>query len=296
MATRKIDEVVIIYNPKSTGNSADNAKRLRAELKEHSFKTPVKLFPTKHRGHAEEIAKRYADKKQVTLLISSSGDGGYHELINGILRSGAKNIIAGLLPSGNANDHFSALGDKDFPIDAIIHQHPRKVDVLKLEATMNGRPWTRYAHSYIGLGISPVIGRELTKTKLNFFNEKIILMRQLLAFDDIRIEIKGKRVRIMSLIFANIPTMSKVLKIAKKGKVNDGKFEVNIIKAEGQLGMFARLFQASTLGLKETSSVKQFTFKTIRPTLIQLDGEVFTLDSESTATVSVVSEALKVII
>jgi len=296
MATRKIDEVVIIYNPKSTGNSAENAKKLRDELKARSFQTPVKLFPTKHRGHAETIAKRYADKKQVTLLISSSGDGGYHELVNGILHSGAKNIIAGLLPSGNANDHFSAVGDKEFAVEDIIKQHPRKIDVLKLEATINGRPWTRYAHSYIGLGISPVIGRELTKAKLNFFNEKIILIRQLLSFDDVRVGIKGKRVRIMSLIFANIPTMSKVLKVAKKAKVNDGKFEVNLMKTEGRLKMFARLFQASTFGLEETRSLKRYTFKTIRATLVQLDGEVFTLDSDSTVTVSMAPHALEVII
>lgn len=294
--TKKIDEVVIIYNPKSTGNSAENAKQLRADLKERSFKTPVKLFPTKHRGHAEEIAKQYADKKQVTLIISSSGDGGYHELINGILHSDAKNIIAGLLPSGNANDHFSSVGNKDFAVDDIVKGRSRKVDVLKIDGTLNGRPWTRYAHSYIGLGISPVIGRELTKAKLNFFNEKIILLKQLLAFNEVKIEIKGKRVSITSLIFANIPKMSKVITIAKKAVVNDGKFEVNMIKAGSRLDMFTHLFQASTLGMKENHSVKQFTFKTIRPTLIQLDGEVFRLDSESNVTVSVVPNALKVII
>ena len=295
MPKRAIDEVVIIYNPNSTGNSAENAKKLRDELKEHSFKNNVRLMPTKYSGHAEKIAESYAKKDQVTLLVSSSGDGGYHELINGILKSGATNVISGLLPSGNANDHFSAIGSESVVQD-IIKNTSRQIDVLRIDSTLNGRPWTRYAHSYIGMGVSPVIGKELNKIKLNAFNEKIILVRQLLSFDNVRIAIGGKKVRIISIIFANIPTMSKVLKIAKSGAVDDGKFEINKIEAGSRAKIFLQLFQASTMGLKEDRSAKTYTFKTIKSSPIQLDGEVYRLDSHSDVTISVEHQALTTII
>jgi diacylglycerol kinase (ATP) len=295
MPRRTIDEVVIIYNPNSTGDSDRNAKQLRAELKEHAYDKKVRLLPTKYRGHAEKIALSYGKKDQLTLLVSSSGDGGYHELINGVLNSRSGNLIVGLLPSGNANDHFSALGTESV-VDDIIKQKVTLVDVLKVEATVNGNPWVRYAHSYVGIGVSPVIGRELNKLKLNFFNEKVILVKQLLSFNSIGIRVNGKMVRIISLIFANIPTMSKVLTVAQKSAVNDGKFEVNMIKAGTKLQLFASLFQASTIGLKEDRSTKNYTFQTRKKTPIQLDGEVYTLDGDCTVTVTAVTKALKEII
>ncbi len=295
MAKHLIDEVVIIYNPKSTGNSALNAKRLRQDLKDLSFKQKVILRPTKYPRHAEKIAETYANKKQKTLLVSSSGDGGYHELINGILKSSKHNVLAGLLPSGNANDHFSAIGSPNVAVD-IATSKARKVDVLKIEATMNGRPWVRYAHSYIGIGISPVIGRELNKIQLNVFNEKVILVRQLMSYDYVSIKVGERKKRLTSLVFANIPTMSKVLTVAKKSRIDDGKFEVNSIEAGSKIQIFSRLFQASTLGLKEQSSKSSYEFSTIKPLPVQLDGEVYTIDSDSKVTVSCVHEGLTVII
>ncbi len=292
---RAIDQVVIIYNPNSTGNGAENAKKLRDELRKASFNKTVRLMQTKYKGHAERIAQSYAGKDQMTLLISSSGDGGYHELINGILSSDTGNVIAGLLPSGNANDHFSAVGNGSV-IKDIMTNNPRRVDVLRLDSTVKGRPWTRYAHSYIGMGISPVIGKELNKIKLNFFNEKLILIRQLLSFNNVRIVVDGKKVRITSIIFANISTMSKVLTVAKSGKIDDGKFEINIIAAGSKMKIFARLFQASTLGLNEDRSAKEFKFKTVKSSPIQLDGEVYTLDADADVTVRIVHEALDIII
>ena len=295
MTKQLIDEVVIIYNPKSTGNSALNARRLRQDLKDLSFKQKVTLRPTKYAKHAEKMAETYAKKNKRTLLVSSSGDGGYHELINGILKVPKTRVMAGLLPSGNANDHFSAIGSPNVAVD-IVAGKVRQVDVLKIESTMNGRPWVRFAHSYIGIGISPVIGRELNKIELNAFNEKIILIRQLMSYDYVSIKVGERKKRLTSLVFANIPTMSKVLTVAKKSRIDDGKFEISSIEAGSKPQIFSRLFQASTLGLKEQSSKSSYEFSTIKPLPIQLDGEVYTIDSDSKVTVTCVHDGLSVII
>ncbi len=295
MASRSIDEVVIIYNPNSTGNSAKNAKQLKSDLEERSYDRKVTLVQTKYAKHAEKIASTYAKKKQKTLLVSSSGDGGYHELINGILAVSPKNVIAGLLPSGNANDHFSAVGSGNIA-DDIVEGNVRYIDVLKVEATVNGRPWTKYAHSYAGIGISPVIGKELNKQKLNVFNEKIILIRELLSFGYVKVSINGRVRKITSLIFANVSTMSKVLKVSKKNSVRDGKFEINMIDAGSTREVLGRIFQASTIGLKEELSTSEYSFKTIKATPVQLDGEVYRIDSDTTVKISSVSNQLSIII
>lgn len=295
MTKQSIDEVVIIYNPNSTGNSAFNAKKLRQDLRDASYGKKITLRPTKYPRHAEKLAQTYANKDQRTLLVSSSGDGGYHELINGILKSPKKRVTAGLLPSGNANDHFSAVGSHDVAAE-IVGTNVRYVDVLKVESTIKGRPWVRYAHSYAGIGISPVIGRELNKIKLNAWNEKVILVKQLLSYDYVTVIIRGHEKRLTSLVFANIPTMSKVLTVAKKSRIDDGKFEVNQIEAGTKQQIFLRLFQASTLGLSEKSSTSTYEFTTIKALPIQLDGEVYKIDSDSKVTISCVPGRLSVII
>ena len=295
MVKHLLDRVVIIYNPMSTGNSESNARKLRQNLQDLSFRRKIILRPTEYSRHAEKIAKTYARRRRRTLLISSSGDGGYHELINGILQAPKTRVIAGLLPSGNANDHFSAVGSKNTAAE-IMAGNIRKVDVLKMEAKIDGKTWVRYAHSYIGIGISPLIGRELNRIKLNVFNEKIILLKQLLSYDYDTVVIDGVEKRLTSLIFANIPTMSKVLTVAKKSRINDGKFEVNSVEAGSKPQIFLRLFQASTLGLSEQTSTDFYKFRTIEPLPVQLDGEVYTLDGNCDVTVSCLHDKLSVII
>src|SRR5437764_2946213 len=99
----KFSTVLIIYNPNSTGNSAGAARDLQKRL-QTSLKLPIRLLPTHYSGHAEELAYTGAKEHHNPLLVSSSGDGGYHEVINGAMRAqltGAKPVCA-VLPTGNA--------------------------------------------------------------------------------------------------------------------------------------------------------------------------------------------------
>lgn len=293
--SQPISEVVIIYNPNSTGNGKANATSLQADLRRLAPTLHVSLKQTEYAGHAEKIAWDYAKNAQRVLLVSSSGDGGYHELINGIVSSGATNIVAGLLPSGNANDHFRAVHEEDV-VQRIIAGKSRWLDSISIRAQVEGKPWQRYAHSYAGIGLSPSVGRRLTKAKLNFFNEKWILLRQLFRYRYVAILIDGKERRFSSVVFSNIARMSKVLQVANDSSLTDGKFEISAVTRQSKFRLFLYLFKAATIGLEENSSVSRFEFQTIKPTLIQLDGEVYTLDGSCKVTVESVHLALEAII
>src|SRR3982750_2899542 len=105
------DAITIIYNPNSTGPSEAKARVLHEDLIKRRKRTKITLTPTKRAGHAEDLAYKAAHANRRALIISSSGDGGYHEVINGALRAqleGAKPTV-GLLPAGNANDHYHSL-------------------------------------------------------------------------------------------------------------------------------------------------------------------------------------------
>ena len=72
--------VVIIYNPQSTGDGPRLARELAEQLGERAPQLVVKLQETEAAGHAVELAKAAAQDESPALIVSASGDGGYHEV------------------------------------------------------------------------------------------------------------------------------------------------------------------------------------------------------------------------
>lgn len=288
----KINNVIIIYNPNSTGDGKKNAEELQAGIAAKST-IPVTLQPTNSAGHAEEIA-RDLDNSPETLVVSSSGDGGYHEVINGILAHGetTSKLIAGLLPSGNANDHYHAVHSGD-TVQRIITGDVTTIDVLKVRVG----DWQRYAHSYAGIGLTPHIGEKLTQATLNPFNEVWLTLRYFFNFRPVKIRVNGRVHRYDNLVFSNIHRMSKYLTLSKDARIDDGKFEITGSKA-GSIGkLMTHLFKASTVGLTDDANqVGEYSFTSLRPLALQLDGEVFHFKAGSTVTVSITPKALRCIV
>src|SRR4051812_48781666 len=106
--------ISIIYNPKSTGASKANAFDLVKQLRHTPVAGLVRVTPTFFPGHAETLAYDLARSGERPLVISSSGDGGYNEVVNGVLKAQTEGATptCGLLPSGNANDHYHNLHKK----------------------------------------------------------------------------------------------------------------------------------------------------------------------------------------
>ena len=291
--------ITIIYNPNSTGSSQKLATDMAQALRSAMPKKNIKLLATKRAGHAEAIAYKHAKASPRPLIVSSSGDGGYHEVVNGILRAqleGAK-PTAGLLPAGNANDHFHSLSEpsKDF-VQAITSGAERQIDVLKLTSTIESKNFERYAHSYIGLGLSPAVGEELNKTDLNRLKEMLIVGHTLMRLRHVRLMVNGKPKAFDSLVFTNVGRMAKFLNLAVESKADDGVFEVCPITHRSSLRLLLSLLRASTVGSQSIQQTTEFNFRTITQTALQLDGEIFTLDENSEAKVNIMSKALSCIV
>ncbi|MDB5187074.1 MAG: putative lipid kinase [Candidatus Saccharibacteria bacterium] len=288
-----IKKIIIIYNPNSTGDGKLNAEKLQEQLADVT-KTPVTLQPTDFAGHAEKIVQQLPNTDSI-MVISSSGDGGYHEVINGALSHGEKasKITTGLLPSGNANDHYHAVHSGDV-VKRILNGDVRRIDVLKITVDND---WTRYAHSYAGIGLTPHIGEKLTQATLNPFNEIWLTIRYFLNFRPVKVRTDTGIYRYDSLIFSNIERMSKYLTLSSDAKIDDGKFEITGSKAGTFSKLLKHLFKASTVGLtEEANRASEYSFTSVRPISIQLDGEVFHFSANSSVTVSIAPKALNCII
>jgi diacylglycerol kinase family enzyme len=289
--------IAIIYNPISTGSSErlarDLEKRLRADLPGQA----IELIGTEYKGHGSELAYSIAMASKKPLIISSSGDGGYHEVINGAMRAQNEGAhpTTGLLPAGNANDHHRNLHDEDI-VSKIKQQKSTKIDLLKMNGISKGEKVELYAHSYIGLGLTPFVGKELNKTKLNAMAETWVVIRALLSLRSVKLKMNGIVGRYESIIFSNVDTMSKYLSVSQSSSMTDGKFEVTIFGHRSKLQLIATLLKASTQGVKEDHRVGEFSLQTVHKTLVQADGEVIALDAKSNIDIIVQPQVLSCIV
>lgn len=290
------NEIVIIYNPNSTGNSEHNAKVFKKRLEAKRVKAKLTIISTDHAGHAEEIAERYASGKTNVLIVSSSGDGGYNEVVNGVLKvAHHDNVATAVLPSGNANDHARSVGSGNL-LENIVNGKVETIETIKVTSVVEEKPWVRYAHSYVGFGLTPKIGRELTSLKLNVVNEKWHTLYHLLKFKHVDLTAGGKVRRFSSLIFATVRQMSKVIKLDQGAHKNDGKMEVYETDYKSPIQLINMLFHASLKGMSHTDRRERYDIRTIKPTLIQLDGEVFVLDAESDVTIECEKNVLRTVL
>ncbi len=290
-------EVVIIYNPNSTGESKKNARLLKGMLSKSLPAVEIRLYATKHAGHAETIGASYAKKDTKTLLVSSSGDGGYNELINGVLKHKTKHVSVCVLPSGNANDHYHAINGESVA-RTVIRGTIREMDVIKVTASMDGKPWQRYAHSYVGVGLTAYVGKKLTEAKLNAFNEKWLVLKHLFLFRHTTLKIDHAKQwqRYTSVVVANIDRMSKVTKLSEEAKLDDGELELYEEKQHSFLAILWAGLSASVVGTAPTRHITSVVMQAKRAIEIQCDGEVFQLDKDKDITVSVVKKAIRTII
>ena len=67
------------------------------------------LWPTDRAGHAVELATR-AVEEGFAKIVAAGGDGTAHEVANGVLASGRRDVIFSVWPVGSANDYAYSTG------------------------------------------------------------------------------------------------------------------------------------------------------------------------------------------
>lgn len=289
-------QIFIIFNPFSSGQAAAKAMRLAERLRKRNL--PVTVQETEYPGHAEALAYQAAGGSRHPLIISASGDGGYNEVVNGVMRAQtdfpSHRPVCAILPAGNANDHRRSV--RKHPMTwAITRTDPEAMDLLELVISKSGHRQVRYAHSYIGLGISSHAAAQLNQEELGPIKEKLIVARAIFAFHPLAItHADGKTKRYDSLVFFNIHQMSKVLRAGRKADINNGSFRVAAIPHRSQFWL-ARIVLNILLfmfGLVRLPQQSRYEFSVPQTELIHLDGEVMRLPEGSHVSVQIKPAAL----
>ncbi|HET6924261.1 MAG TPA: diacylglycerol kinase family protein [Candidatus Saccharimonadales bacterium] len=298
MAALPFSSISIIYNPKSTGNSRRLAEKLQSQLAKELPDLTIDLRATEYAGHARELAREIADADTRPLIVSSSGDGGYNEVINGVMAAKNKDAICAVLAAGNANDHSRAI-HKGRPLhEAILAGKIGRLDLLKVTIDEPGHELQElYAHSYAGLGLTPVVATELNRQhhKLNALYEIYLSLRTFFRYRPFEIRHNGRVIELDSLLFANINQMAKILTLSPRNRPDDGRFELVLLTAGRKFQLIRHLMQAAASSLDDAKRCKRYEFKTIKPLPMQLDGEVCSLPAGSSVRVEALHHALRTI-
>ena len=285
---------LIIYNPNSTGDSETIARDFYTGLRKLKPSCKVALKQTTHAGHGEELGYELTKSGRGYLLVSVSGDGGYHELVNGVMRAvdeGARPSICAVLPGGNANDHYSYISKRTL-LEAIAADGLTNLDLLRVETTTDGAQ-TRYAHSYAGLGLTPLVAAELNTHDLTIIRENWLVLKTFWNLKPFKIIESDKVCSYDSLILANIGVMAKYLSLDSGSSPRDGKFEVLRWPHQSRLGLTGLLAKTAAGKDAPPPSVKYFSFKTIKRIPMQLDGELIHLAAAQVVRVSIAPGKLK---
>lgn len=285
------DRIVIIYNPHSTGDAPESAEELRAELARRLPDVPLELCPTRYAGHARELAREVAGSGR-PLLVSVSGDGGYNEVVDGVMQAGNDHAVCAVRAAGNANDHRRTTREHHLA-DAIVTGDVRRIDLLRLTLGDGPGALTRYAHSYIGVGLTPVVAVDLEKGGKGSWREIVSVVRAFSRFRPFPIRLEdGRRRTIDSLLFANISQMAKYATLSEGARPDDGRFEVITQRRTGKLQVLATALRAATRGLGPQPSATHYAFTTMVPMPLQLDGELMELEADTSVTVDIAPRAL----
>jgi diacylglycerol kinase family enzyme len=285
------DRIVIIFNPHSTGDAPESAAELRGELARRLPSVPLELCPTRYAGHARELAREVAGTGR-PLLVSVSGDGGYNEVVDGVMQAGNDQAVCAVRAAGNANDHRRTTREHHLA-DAIVAGDVRRIDLLRLTLGTGPGALTRYAHSYIGVGLTPVVAVDLEKGGKGSWREIISVVRAFSRFRPFPIRLEdGRRRTIDSLLFANISQMAKYATLSEGARPDDGRFEVITQRRTGKLQVLATALRAATRGLGPQPSTTHYAFTTLVPMPLQLDGELMELDADTQVAVDIAPRAL----
>jgi diacylglycerol kinase family enzyme len=281
---------VIIFNPASSRDSGVLAGQLCEALARRLPAMPVSLRPTDFAGHGREMACEMASAGR-PLIVSVSGDGGYNEVINGVMDAGG-NAVCAVMAGGNANDHRRSTRQMPL-IEAIVAGEVRRIDLLRLQVGEGADAWTRYAHSYIGFGLTPAMAIGIAAGTKGALSELVSVARTLSSLTPLEIaRADGARAKFDSLVLANIPYMAKYGKVSETGEPNDGLFEVIMLPHASKWRMALMTLRAVTIGLGVQQSLNRYEFITLDPIPLQIDGEVMQISAYTSVLVEAQHQAL----
>jgi len=288
-------DVLVIVNPRAQSGGAAGRDRalIAARLKALPNVAAVEWSVTDHPGHATDIAKEAADAG-VRYVFAAGGDGTISEVVNGLMQSTHRPIF-GVLPWGTLNDFYRALVDAErtLPADqANIRLDIGRVQVDSLERycclsiSAGLSSWANMQYQQAARRFGRILGAipAVLNTLLKYRRTPAILLR----LD----EQPPNRRRMLALAIGNAATVGGGVRLTPDAKIDDGRFDLSIIKEISLWRLAFVLIGARLVRHYRSRALEQFqaqrmSITSARPITINIDGEPLPLPGSQASSLSV---------
>ncbi len=253
----KSKEILFILNPISglQRNKKSIEYLIHREFKNHST-IDYQIVYTDYAGHASVLAKEAA-QKGLYAVVAVGGDGTMNEVASGLV--GSKTAL-GLIARGSGNGYARSLNiplRATEAIEAIKYGEMIKVDVGKVNNQY-------YFFNVMGVGFDAYIGAKFQDFGLRgpipYF---YIGVRGWFQYDyeafTLRFNDQILRLRPLLIAVANAPQYGMGARIAPHAKMDDGKFELCILKKMKTLQALPRLLRLFNGSVEKVPFYQHFT-------------------------------------
>lgn len=265
--------IVFIVNPKAGTNLQ---KHIRESVEKHlnhrKFEYGFRF--TERAGHAKTLALE-AVAEGYEIVVAVGGDGSINEVASALLGTEA---VLGIVPAGSGNGLAMHLGygrDIDEAVKKINTAEVRLIDI----GMMNGQPFINIA----GIGFDGLVSNMMKESNWRgfipyFLNSVKAGLQYTPRLCRIEIDDKVLTEKCFIISVANGPMWGYNFQIAPDARLDDGFFEVVIMKEAPRWQYFALVPSSLTGKIYESDIVEHFRARHVKivaegKNYIHLDGE-----------------------
>lgn len=282
-------KIRVIYNPRAgqkrqllrlpdTQTSLEEIQSLFRQ-----YQIVAEFIPTKHPGHATELAKEAANR-HYSLVVGAGGDGTVSEVANGLINT---ETTLGILPLGtymNTARMLSIPMELEAAVQILKIGRIRKIDVGRVLALSNQKlSRNTYFLESAGLGIEAEFQRQFKELESGNWRSlwPILKLTKQFAGDWAVIDIDGRviRTRATLVTISNGPFTGAALPIAPDARLNDHRLTVSLYHMS-KLEILRYFWKNSRIFPKKTRKIESYQGKHIRietniPKLVHADAQIF---------------------
>lgn len=287
-------DILFIVNPRA---GVDRIKAIAEALQKHldHKQYSYRIEETQYPKHGTEIA-RAAAASGVEVVVAVGGDGSLNDIIQGIRNT---ETILGVIPMGSGNGMARSAGiplKLEAAIKVLNKNNVHAIDTGLVDDK-------RLFISNAGVGFDAVVTEAFAHSKKRGFWSYVgIINKKIWSYKpkEWTIELDGKIIREKAFMItvANATQLGYNFQIAPVALMNDGYFDVVIIKKHPKLLSGIIGLQAFTDTLLNNRYVNHYRAKSVKISkdgnhLMQMDGE--TIDCESTIRIEIQEKSIKLL-
>ena len=265
--------IVFIVNPKAGTNLQ---KHFRQSIDKHlnHKKFEYGIWLTEQEGHAAELAQK-AVEEGYEIVVAVGGDGSINEVASALVGS---EVILGIIPAGSGNGLAMHLGYGRDIAGAIKKLNTAEVQTIDCGA-MNGRPFINIA----GVGFDGLVSNLMKGSHwrgfLPYFLKSVEAGLSYTPRDcEIELDDQTLNLKCFAISIANGPMYGYNFQIAPDARLDDGLFEVVILKDAPFWQYFAAVPSMLNSKIYEADFVEHYAARRVRISAegknhVHLDGE-----------------------